>query len=175
MEFLQQLVAVFDQMACRDGELCALKWKDITNGKIHIQREIINKNKTVYDGTKTPAGNRFIPLNKNALKLLSEIRTMNMNNGFDIGPEAFIFQFQGSFAKTNQMYKRLTTVQNSLKFEEIRSPHDVRRTFATELYENGFSAKKIQKLMGHEKIETTLNSYICDRNNENLYLYDKIG
>lgn len=158
----------------RDGELCALKWSDINNGKIHIQREIIDKDKAVYDGTKTPAGNRFIPLNKTALRILSEIKTMNLENGLRIDSDAYILQFKGSFAKTRQIDKRLRRVQKALKFEEIRSPHDVRRTFATELYEHGVSPKKIQRLMGHEKIETTLNSYICDRNND-LDIMDQIG
>lgn len=40
-------------------------------------------------------------------------------------------------------------------------PHSLRRTFATWLYHKGMPLKKIQELLGHEKITTTQN-YIID-------------
>jgi len=37
-------------LGIRDGELCGLKWKDITNNKIHIRRQIVEN--TDLDGHK---------------------------------------------------------------------------------------------------------------------------
>lgn len=37
----------------------------------------------------------------------------------------------------------------------VTGPHDFRRTFATRLLESGFDIREVQRLMGHESIETT--------------------
>ena len=39
------------------------------------------------------------------------------------------------------------------------SPYDLRHFFASMQIENRVNLKRLQKLMGHEKIETTLNVY----------------
>ena len=36
------------------------------------------------------------------------------------------------------------------------TPHSFRRSYATNLYNNGVDVKKIQKLLGHARIEMTL-------------------
>lgn len=41
------------------------------------------------------------------------------------------------------------------------SPHDMRRTFATNLAEKGISLEKLQKILGHQSIQTT-QTYIKD-------------
>ena len=47
----------------------------------------------------------------------------------------------------------------------IKSPHDVRRTVCTNLYLNGMPPKRIQKVMGHETLEQTLE-YIRSTNDD---------
>ena len=40
--------------------------------------------------------------------------------------------------------------------EEIKSPHDIRRTVITELHEKGYPLKKLQKFAGHSTLAMTL-------------------
>ena len=52
--------------------------------------------------------------------------------------------------------------------------HDVRRTFATELYKANVPIKRIQYLMGHANISQTF-SYIMEVENEEADLLESIG
>lgn len=47
------------------------------------------------------------------------------------------------------------------------SPHDMRRTFATNLAEKGISLEKLQRILGHQDIKTT-QKYIKD-----IYRYEQ--
>ncbi len=78
------------QLGLRVSELIALKWSDIENNCIHIQRQEISY--TAYDDnfkslgtiheiveyTKTGASDRFLPLTPEANKILSDVKTFLM-------------------------------------------------------------------------------------------------
>ena len=44
--------------------------------------------------------------------------------------------------------------------DEIREAHSLRHTFATMLFENGYSIKKVSELLGHCDTRVTENTYI---------------
>lgn len=60
-----------------------------------------------------------------------------------------------------QKEKRLTQmlVYYSTKLKIDVNPHMLRHTFASRCYAAGLDPKLIQKLLGHETIDTTLNTY----------------
>lgn len=153
----------------RDGELCALKWKDIEQCGIHIQAEMVEKrdenNKFLgyqyVDHTKTPAGNRIIEISQEVTKILALIKKNNLENDYPIGQNDFIFlrTYRGNTCEctTRCFETRIKKYCRKAKMNILKSQHDARRTFATNLFYAGMNAKDIQALMGHENIEQTMD------------------
>ena len=152
----------------RDGELCALKWKDIEKDGLHIQAEMVEKrdedNKFLgyhyVDHTKTPAGNRKIALSQEVARILSMIKKRNLENGYSVRPNDFIFlrTYRGNICEctTRCFETRIKKYCRKAEMDILKSQHDARRTFATNLFYKGMNAKNIQALMGHESIEQTM-------------------
>lgn len=161
----------------RDGELCALKWKDIEKDGLHIQAEMIEKrdedNKFLgyqyVDHTKTPAGNRKIALSQEVARILSMIKKRNLENGYSVRPNDFIFlrTYRGNICEctTRCFETRIKKYCRKAEMNILKSQHDARRTFATNLFYAGMNAKDIQALMGHENIEQTMD-YIKKKNTD---------
>lgn len=152
----------------RDGELCALKWKDIEQGKLHIQAEMVEQrnkdNKFLgykYVGhTKTPAGNRTIEISPEVARIFTYVKRYNLANGYPVGQEDFIFlrTYNGNVCEctTRSFETRIKKYCRQAKMEILKSQHDARRTFATNLFYAGMNPKDIQALMGHESLEQTM-------------------
>ncbi len=155
----------------RDGELCALKWKDIVKGGIHVQAEMVEKRDEenrflgyqYVNHTKTPAGNRIIETSQEVAKILKLIKENNLENGYPTKQDDFIFlrEYKGNICEctTRCFDTRIRKYCRKAKMNIVKSQHDARRTFATNLFYAGMNAKDIQALMGHESIEQTM-SYI---------------
>lgn len=159
-------------LGIRDGELMALKWSDfdLKNNRVHIQSEFIEKTEGTkivgykyVDHTKTPAGDRFLPLNSEVLNTLKLIKILNFQKGYNLGDDAFLFYrtYHGTVSELTPrtVYNVCEVLCRNTKINCIKSPHDCRRTFATNLHYADVPTKEIQFLMGHEDISTT-ESYI---------------
>lgn len=155
-------------MGLRDGELCALKWRDIEVKGLHVQAEMVEqRNKEneflgyKYVGhTKTPAGNRVIEISSEVAKIFSLIKKWNLINGYSIGQDDFIFlrTYKGNVCgcTTRSFESRIKKYCKQAGMATLKSQHDVRRTFATNLFYAGMNPKDIQALMGHESLEQTM-------------------
>ena len=119
--------------------------------------------------TKTPAGRRFIELSPETLDM---VRNFVEQRGIE-NPHDLVFPTaSGHWQSTDNWRKRgfyvacekaglVETVE--LDGESVEkpkySPYDLRHFYASMLIEKRVNLKRLQKLMGHEKIETTLNVY----------------
>lgn len=65
----------------RMGECCGLKWSDIKNGRLYIQRQANNKESVEW--TKTTSGYRDIHLTKEALRILDDVKKYNDEHNFN--------------------------------------------------------------------------------------------
>ncbi|MBO4909404.1 MAG: site-specific integrase [Lachnospiraceae bacterium] len=158
----------------RIGELNALKWLDIDweSEEIHIRRESTNGGRSINEHTKTPAGDRFIPLNKTAIKCLKAIKDHNQLSGISVENNDFIFQYRKKGVirlTTHRVFEyRLYHLQEELGYTVLRSLHDIRRTYATNCYKHGIDLKTLSEWMGHTTTEQT-RAYIKDgRTDEKL-------
>ena len=151
---------------CRKDELLHLRWSDLD-----LAREVIQisskKGKWGEWRPKTSAGTREIPItgplkeviNSMLLKRDKEIdwlfvtkdntrRGNNVNRSFRHSVDRML-----TFLHPEWSEERITEERKKLVF------HSLRHTFATRLANTGIPPKVLQKVMGHESIETTLKIY----------------
>ena len=144
----------------RVSEALALKWEDVdlVNGKITITKtaSIVrtndeNKNsnyEVIYTSPKTKAGNREIPLSKNAIEAfenLKEIQTPNTNDEYvfatKTGKPIGLRNLRRLF--NNMQQRAHTSVQNS-------GMHVLRHTFCSLLVRNRIDKVVIANILGQE-------------------------
>lgn len=160
-------------LGIRCGELCAIKWSDIeTNCRgqyIHIQREMVvnvdDKGKAngfrILPHCKTPAGDRRLLLNDKAIELLQQIEEYNKLREIPTSLNDYIFlrKYKKQFINcTPRSFEpRLRRYCREAGMSVIKSPHDVRRTVLTNLYEAHMPLKKIQEFAGHSSLKQTMD------------------
>lgn len=141
----------------RIGELCALKWCDIQNQTICINKTMIRlkddngKSSVMISTPKTESSNRTIPIPKFLNEIIEQYRK-NDN--------------QYVISTTNLDYVEPRLLQ--LKFKKIMVAcslenvtfHTLRHTFATRCVECGFDIKTLSEILGHSDVKTTLNKYV---------------
>lgn len=163
----------------RDGELLALRWGDIKGNTIHVHSEFVEDSDAdggftgykLVDHTKTPAGDRFIIINSEADKALKMIRSLNEEQNYPTDEEDFILQrYRKACPCTPRtIYNLISWMCKKLEIG-VKSPHDMRRTFATTLYYNGTPIKDIQKIVGHSSVSQT-EAYIKHKTLEDVEMY----
>jgi len=119
--------------------------------------------------TKTPAGRRFINLSQNTLDMINYyIENSSINNNHDLifPTSTGHWQCIGNWRKNgfyNACYEagliKSVEIDGKLVEKPKYKPYDLRHFYASMLIEQRTNLKRIQKLMGHEDIQTTLNVY----------------
>jgi integrase len=139
----------------RRGELFALRWRDIDD-----QARCLTVREAVYEGTfsspKTAAGTRQIPLSDAAMGLLRDWKARVTRTD----PESLVFAtWSGKSISPNNVSSRwLTPTCQALGLKRVNWL-TLRRTYSSWAHEKGVPGKVIAQLMGHAKVDTTLNVY----------------
>lgn len=151
----------------RIGELMALTFNDIDFEKRTIT---INKSyqrlgqKDVITPPKTPKSNRTISIPK----FLTEEIKEYISQLYGILADDRMFSFTKAFLE-HEMIRGVRETE----VRKIRL-HDIRHSHASLLVEMGFIPLAIAERLGHEKIETTLNTYSHLYPNKQNELADKL-
>lgn len=157
------------EIGARIGEVLAISESDILNGRIHIHRQLTQEHDTenlndikslgwiISDYTKSECGDRWIPLTPKALEYIEHIKTINRNTGNQF--QDYLF-YRPEKVITEHAVK--VVLERGCETVNIpkRSPHKIRKTYASRLYSNGVSVSDIGKLLGHVDETTTLKHYI---------------
>lgn len=136
----------------RRGELLALTFNDID---LENNLITINKTYTVLEGKdvinlpKTPKSKRVISISQS---LSDDIKTY-INSLYSYKPSDRIFALSLCY-----LSREITRICKKSKVKSIRV-HDLRHSHASLLIELGFSPLLISERLGHEKIQTTLDTY----------------
>ena len=146
----------------RIGELCALKWDDISisEGELHVRRtmqRLQNLDKTQVAKTyidigepKSKCSVRTIPLPNSIVSLL---KTACVSG-------AYLLTGQKSyFIEPRTMENRFKRVLKECGIEKANF-HSLRHTFATRCVEVGFDIKSLSEILGHANVNITLNRYV---------------
>lgn len=76
--------------------------------------------------------------------------------------------------KISGVEKRLRELGRRLKMDKVH-PHKFRRTLATKAIDKGMPIEQVQKLLGHQKIDTTLEYAMVNQNNVKMSHRKYIG
>lgn len=136
----------------RVGELFALTPKDIDfeNKTLSISKSLQRiRSEDIITAPKTNKGKRIITMPN----FLCEILNDYLDQLYDVSDNDRIFQFTKSFLY-NEIRRGCTA--SGIKIIKI---HELRHSHASLLIELGFSPLLIAERLGHEKVETTLNTY----------------
>lgn len=147
----------------RIGELCALKWKDVslTEGVIHVCSAMQRLQKTessdvktriVIADTKSQASQRVIPLTDTAAKLCGRYAEEE--------GEAYVLTGDKlRFMEPRTMQYRLQKYTKDCGLSGVHF-HTLRHTFATRCVEVGFEIKSLSEVLGHASTKVTLDRYV---------------
>lgn len=154
------LVCLFTGL--RIGEVCALRWEDISFSAqtiyVHqtlqrIQTKSCSEKKTrvVLTAPKSTCSIRAIPIPEPLIKLLVDYQTVQ--NGF------LLTNSDSRYIEPRTMQNRFKT---ALKKSEIKPAnfHALRHTFATRCIELGFDVKSLSEILGHATVNITMNRYV---------------
>ena len=142
----------------RIGELLALTWNDIdfdrktmSINKSVFYTKINGKYETVIDTPKTKHSIRVIPLPKQILDKLKEIKKSSTSK--------YVFTTRDNKMVNVRTYQR--TFERILKKLNInvKNFHALRHTFATRAIEMGMDVKTVSEILGHNSPVITLNRY----------------
>ena len=138
----------------RIGELCALKWEDISDGSIHINKTMmrINENgKSVVITTppKSESSVRVVPFPEE----LGELYEVFRSTGYVLSTKKMKYTEPRCMQAKFDRYIKACGLKN-VTF------HTLRHTFATRCIEAGVDAKTVSELLGHSDTKITLNRYV---------------
>lgn len=141
----------------RQGELLALRWQDIVDGVIRVNRSL-DANTMEIVAPKTRSGRRAIVLNPRVLTELAAHRDRQRARGHD-GELVFTDSRGGPLRPSNfhrNSFRPLLLkagISSSVRF------HDLRHTSATLLLAAGVNLKIASERLGHANIATTADIY----------------
>lgn len=165
----------------RIGEALGLRWSDINfkDKMISINHTLVTiDGKQVLQSPKTKASKRIISVDQYTLKLLKDWQLEQKKEFFKLGKpylhdENFIFTNSTGMVYTpteiGKILRRLIK-RNNLK---PISPHGLRHTHASLLFESGIQPKEISDRLGHNNIKTTLDLYTHINDNQRSNAVDK--
>lgn len=154
------LVSLFTGI--RIGELCALRWEDIslqeqtmrihqTMQRVQNKSSCSQKTKIVITSPKSASSIRTIPLPDHLVGIMEAYKTTKSGYFLTNSPDKII---------------EPRTMQNKFKVALKRSSiesvnfHVLRHTFATRCVELGFDVKSLSEILGHASVNITMNRYV---------------
>lgn len=156
------------QTGLRTGELAALKYSDVKDNIMHVQRQEIkykgeNKGEVIHeivDYCKTDMGDRYIYLTDSALATIKKIKLMNPFG-------EYMMMENDKRVLTNTFNDRLRLACKNLGIP-VRTMHKLRKTYGTTLIDNDVDESLIMQQMGHKDISTTRKYYyFANKDSEN--------
>lgn len=137
----------------RSGEISWLEWSDID----FDQGVLWVRNKDDEHSTKS-GKERMIPMSLKMIEVLSRMQVWRLKSKFVVTNskgDQMLNNIGGCFGR---IVTRAKLVGKDDK--PLFSPHDLRRTFGTNLANRGKSPKVVMDLMGHADLTTTMKFYV---------------
>lgn len=141
----------------RIGELCALRWEDISDSTITINKSMNRlktengKSEIIIDSPKTNSSNRIIPYPQFLNPIIENQRKDR---------QSFVLSTNKlDFIEPRLLQMKFNNIIRECSLEHVTF-HTLRHTFATRCIECGFDVKTLSEILGHSDVKTTLNRYV---------------
>lgn len=151
----------------RKSEVLALTWQDLNlvENELTINKAVgRGKHSKLYlKPTKTGLP-RIIKLDDKTIDVLSEWRKRQTLEYFKLGintmnPKQLIFSnSKNEFIQLGQVQKWMYSVQDKHSLKRV-TPHGLRHTHCSLLFEAGATIKEVQDRLGHTDVKTTMDIY----------------
>lgn len=139
-------------LGLRRGELCGLKWADLSDGILHIDRAINNINEVTRG--KNENARRYIALPEIAKNIVDEQREMLKKSGL-ISPWMFPDEY-GERLDSNHLYKCWSKYRNQHGLD--CSLHELRHTFIS-IVKSDMPVALLKATVGHSEDMDTFGVY----------------
>lgn len=154
------LVCMFTGL--RIGEICALRWEDIsfsdqsiyihhTLQRIQMRRGHGAKTEVVVTTPKSSCSIRKIPLPDEILEIL--VLNKKASSGYVLTNDEY------KFIEPRTMQNKFKKILKAVGIENANF-HALRHTFATRCVELGFDVKSLSEILGHATVNITMNRYV---------------
>ena len=146
------LLALYTGM--RIGELCALRWEDITDSAIIIDKTMMRVNTGEHSEVIT-----LPPKSQNSVRVVpfpEELKDMYYKyrkSGYVLSTNRL------KFTEPRYMQLKFDKYVKDCRFKDVTF-HTLRHTFATRCIEAGVDAKTVSELLGHSNTKITLDRYV---------------
>lgn len=143
----------------RIGEICALKFEDISDGIIHVRhtmQRIQNfdgndkKTKVIITEPKSSCSVRDVPIPDFLNKLIKQ---------FYISKAYVLTGESKKYVEPRTLQNRFKTHTNNCGLHGVNY-HITRHTYASMCVEHGFEIKSLSEMLGHSSVNITLNRYV---------------
>lgn len=164
MDIINLGILLLFKTGLRIGELSALKREDINNYSIYINRtEIRYRDKSkesinqyvVRDYPKSEAGERYVVVPTQYEWIIDKL--------LSYGGKDYIFKKNGKRIRSYNFRRRLRYICERKINITPKSPHKIRKTYATILLDGNVRESTILNSMGHVDLECTRGHYYYNR------------
>lgn len=144
------LIKILYEGGLRIGEAISLEVNNfnIVNNSIEIKK------------SKTPAGERVVFVSTDTMNIfqdyLIEFHAYEVDSNYVFVKLAGKFKGEPLSRNTVESIVRRIRKKTGIDF----TPHMLRHTFASELHAQGVEVATLQKLLGHQQVQTTINTYV---------------
>lgn len=149
------MVALLSYTGMRFEEVLGIRWEDINNDWITIQRAVVHpkRNAPLIKAPKTKTSNRIVPYKQELKDLIEDCRSTGFILASSKDPSG---ETPLSYTEARRVFEKIRTRFDIKEY----SAHDFRDTCATEWRENGVPLDIIARLLGHAKTDTTERKYV---------------
>ena len=147
----------------RAGEIGALRYNDIRDNTIHVERTITRTasgGHLVGTDAKTAAGRRIIPVTEQIEEILADQRELNylISGGVTCINDYIFKAVEGGLLLATPVDREIRRICKVARIQPF-TMHAFRSTFATRAIESGMNPKTLQEILGHSDFSITMSLY----------------
>jgi integrase len=142
-----ELVRVAAYTGLRQGELRALRWRDVEKGVITVSRAVSAEQLTGTKGRQV----RHVPLVPQAARALARLK---QRGDFTAPGELVFCTWRGRPLDKSALVARFKRARDAADLRPLRF-HDLRHTYGSLLAQAGVDVLSIKNAMGHSDLQTT--------------------